>query len=73
METNPGRILQAMGVEVAPDDPRSSQEILNEINRKRIEINIIMEPDTGIRSKMAEFAIRAYPLETDRGILHDNE
>ena len=73
METNPGTILQRMGVEVAPDDPRPAQQILNEINRQRIDTNIIMEPDSEIRTKMGEFALRTYPLETDQGILHDNE
>ncbi|MGH7240824.1 MAG: hypothetical protein ACREGB_00840, partial [Candidatus Saccharimonadales bacterium] len=66
METNPGVILQRMGVEVSPDDPRSAEEILNQINRQRIENNIAMEPRADMRAKMAEYAIRAYPLEADK-------
>ena len=62
---NPGAILHRMGVEVAPDDPRSAQEILNQINRNRIENNIIMEPDAEVREKMAAFALKTYPLESD--------
>ena len=65
METNPGIILQRMGVEVGPDDPRSSQEILNQINRNRIEDNLLMEPNPEIRSKMAAFALKTYPLKAD--------
>ena len=73
METNPGIILQRMGVEISPDDPRSAQEVLHEINRKRIEVNVIMEPDKEISAKMAKFALHTYPLESDRGILNGNE
>lgn len=65
---NPGRILQRMGIEVSLDDPRRAEEILHEINRKRIENNIAMEPDPVVRAKMAEFALRNYPLEADQGI-----
>ena len=71
--TNPGIILQRMGVEMSPDDPRSAQEVLHEINRNRIEANIQMEPNPEIRTKMAEFALRTYPLESDQGILITNE
>ena len=73
METNPGVILQRMGIEVSPDDPRSAQQILNEINRKRIEVNVDLEPDPTVRAKMAEFALRTYPLDSDQGILGGNE
>lgn len=73
METNPGIILQRMGVEVSPDDPRSAQQILNEINRKRIEINIAMESDKEMRANMGGFALRTYPIESDQGILVNNE
>lgn len=75
METtnNPGIILQRMGVEVSPDDHRSADEILNDINRRRIALNIIMEPHVEIKAQMAEFALRVYPLESDQGILNVNE
>ncbi len=73
METNPGTILQRMGVEVSPDDPRSADEILNDINRRRIKLNVIMEPHEEVRVQMAEFALRAYPMESDQGILNVNE
>lgn len=71
--TNPGVILQRMGIEMSPDDPRSAEEVLNEINRKRIEINIAMEPDSTIAANMARFAIKNYPLNSDKGILNTNE
>lgn len=53
---------------MSPDDPRSAEQVLNEINRKRIETNILMEPDPSVRSRMAEFALRNYPLTSDQGI-----
>jgi hypothetical protein len=71
--TNPGVILHRMGIEMDPGDPRSAQEVLNQINRKRIEINIEMEPNPEVRTKMAEFALRSYPLDSDQGILECNE
>lgn len=58
---------------MSPDDPRSAEQLLNEINRKRIEINVAMEPDPNVAARMAEFAIRNYPLESDQGILIDDE
>ena len=73
METNPGVILQRMGVEMSPDDPRSAEQILHEINRSRIESNIVMEPDPEIKARMGAFALHTYPLEADRGILSGNE
>ena len=69
-QTNPGIILQRMGVEVGPDDPRSAEEILNQINRTRIDMNIQMEPDQDIRVQMAAFAILNYPLESEKAILN---
>ncbi len=72
METNPGIILQRMGIEVT-DDPRSAQEILNAINRRRIENDVAMEPKRDISSQMAEYALRTYPLEADKGILNVND
>lgn len=73
METNPGIILQRMGVEVSPDDHRSAEEILHAINRKRIEMNIEMEPDQTIRVQMAAFAILNYPLESEKAIISVND
>lgn len=71
--SNPGTILQRMGIEMSPDDPRSAEQVLNELNRKRIEANIIMEPDPDMRTRMAEFALRNYPLTSDQGIIYINE
>jgi hypothetical protein len=73
METNPGIVLQRMGVEVSPDDHRSAEEILNMINRRRIENNVAMEPGAAIRAQMAQYALRTYPIEADKGILSDND
>lgn len=58
-------ILNHMGIERKPDDPQSAEQLLNTINRQRIEINIQMEPDPEMRAKMAEYALRAYPLPSD--------
>lgn len=58
---------------MSPDDPYSPEQVLNELNRKRIEANIMMEPDPAMRSRMAEFALRNYPLVSDQGILEANE
>lgn len=71
--TNPGTILQRMGIEMSPDDPRSAEQVLNELNRKRIEANSIMGPNPDIKLRMAEFALRNYPLTSDQGILESNE
>ncbi len=64
--TDSGVTLQRMGVEVAPDDPRSAEEILNTINRRRIQTNIDTEPSATRRAAMAAFALNTYPLPSDK-------